>query len=205
MSWIKAPALEVRVGALETMNGADGITAAGLYARYLEAVFRYVLRRIPSVEEAEDITAEVFADAFVGLPRFRGDCAPQLWLLGIARRKVGLAWRRRAARRELLASELAEGPAADPLWETLVETEGPEAALMRVEARGVLRGLVAQLHPEQREALLLRYLEQLSVAEVAVVMGRSEASVKGLLRRARATLRQQGRGYFLEDEDDERA
>ena len=66
MSWIKAPALEARVGALETMNGAGRITAAGLYARYLEEVFRYVLRRIPSVEEAEDITAEVFADAFVG-------------------------------------------------------------------------------------------------------------------------------------------
>jgi DNA-directed RNA polymerase specialized sigma24 family protein len=53
-----------------------------------------VSRRVPGQEEAEDITAEVFAAAFVGLPRFRGHCPPYLWLLGIARRKIADALRR---------------------------------------------------------------------------------------------------------------
>src|SRR5207253_1579137 len=82
------------------------VTAAGLHERYLEDVFRYVLRRVPRREEAEDITAEVFAAAFAGLPRFRGQCPPYLWLLGIARRQIAIALRRRVARRETLASEL---------------------------------------------------------------------------------------------------
>lgn len=181
------------------MDEADWATAAVLHERYLEDVFRYVLRRVPSVPEAEDITAEVFAAAAASLRRFQGQCAPYLWLLGIARRKIADSLRRRAVRREVLHSEMTDDAAAsDPLWETLVAVEGPEAALVRAEARRVVRELVAGLSPDQREAVLLQYMEQLSLAEIATVMGRSEDSVKSLLKRARAVLHQRGQDYFLE-------
>src|SRR5207247_9221243 len=126
MAGIRAQAASARMGALDRMDRADWVTAAVLHERYLEDVFRYVLRRVPRWEEAQDITAQVFAAAFVGLPRFRGDCSPYLWLLGIARRQIAAALRRRAARPESLVSELAgASPAqapgepagdADPLW-----------------------------------------------------------------------------------------
>jgi RNA polymerase sigma-70 factor (ECF subfamily) len=181
------------------MERADWATAAVLHERYLDDVFRYVLRRVPLIQEAEDITAEVFAAAAVGLPRFHGRSSSYLWLLGIARRKVADSLRRRERRREALASELAEGgPEEDPLWETLVAVEGPEQALVRAEARGVVRSLIADLGGDQREAVLLQYMEQLSIAEIAVVMGRSQASVTGLLQRARQTLYRRGQAYFLE-------
>src|SRR5437879_11492919 len=109
------------MGALDRMNRAEETTAAGLHERYLDDVFRYVLRRVSRREEAEDITAEVFAAAAAGLPRFRGHCPPHLWLLGIARRQIAGALRRRATRRETLASELTHSsPGEDPLWESLV-------------------------------------------------------------------------------------
>ena len=54
----------------------DWATAAVLHERYLEDVFRYVLRRVPSVPEAEDITAEVFAAAAAASPAFPGQCSP---------------------------------------------------------------------------------------------------------------------------------
>jgi RNA polymerase sigma-70 factor, ECF subfamily len=177
------------------MSHADRTTAAELHERHLEDVFRYVLRRVASQEEAEDITAEVFTAAFEGLPRFRGHCAPILWLLSIARRKIIDAHRRRAARRETLTSELVD----EALHEALVAVEGPEAAFLRMEARRVLGELVTRLCPDQREALLLHYMEGLTVSEIAVVMARSPASVKSLLQRARATLHQRGRAYFLGD------
>jgi DNA-directed RNA polymerase specialized sigma24 family protein len=65
-----------------------------LHERNLKDVHRYVLRWVPQREEAEDITAQVFAAAFASLPRFRGQCSPYLWLLGGAtpaprRRKSG--------------------------------------------------------------------------------------------------------------------
>lgn len=200
---IRSQATCIEVGALDGMSRAYGVTAAELHERHLEDVFRYVLRRVGTQEEAEDITAEVFTAAFVALPRFRGQCPPYLWLLSIARRKIVDARRRRAARRETLASEL-EGDSAgvQALHDALVAAEGPEAAVMRAEARRMLGQLVAQLGTDQREALLLHYMEGLSVAEIAVVMARSHASVKSLLQRARASLHHRGRAYFLDDAEE---
>jgi RNA polymerase sigma-70 factor (ECF subfamily) len=202
MALNRSQVMDGRVGALDRMNPGERTTAAELYALYLEDVFRYVVRRVPWIEEAEDITAEVFAAAAAGLPRFRGQCPPRLWLLGIARRKIADALRRRSARRETLASELPDaGPESDPLWEAMATVESPEAALERVEARAVVRALLVQLSPDQREALMLQYMERLSVAEIAVVMGRSPTSVTGLLQRARETIYRRGSAYFLDDED----
>jgi RNA polymerase sigma factor (sigma-70 family) len=187
---------------------ADEASSAALHERYLEDVFHYVLRRVLRVDEAEDITAEVFAAAAAGLPRFRAECPPYLWLLSIARRQIARARRRRAARRESLASELAdEAPEAASLWEQArsaaggAVVEGPEAALIRAEARQMLAGLVSRLNPDQREALMLQYVEQLSVADIALVMGRSPGSVKGLLERAKASLYRHGRAYFSGEDE----
>src|SRR5262245_812900 len=127
-------ATTILAGAFERAEHGEAVTAAELHERHLEDVLRYVLRRVPSVEEAEDITAEVFAAAFVGLPRFRGQCSPYLWLLGIARRKIAYALRQRAARRETLAAELGhEFPEAAALCEMVATSDGPEAALVRAE------------------------------------------------------------------------
>jgi len=59
---------------------------------------------------------------------------------------------------------------------------------------------MSELHPDQREALLLKYVEGLSAAEVAVTMNRSPSAVNSLLQRARATLFQRGQAYFLNAE-----
>jgi RNA polymerase sigma-70 factor (ECF subfamily) len=144
----------------------------------------------------------VFAAAFVGLPRFRGPGSPYLWLLGIARRKIADALRRRTIQRETLASELIGGELdAGAPWAARATAEGPEAAVVRAEGARVLRALMAELSVPQREALLLQHMEQLTVPEIAVVMGRSPASVKSLLQRARAMLRRRGHGYFLDDDE----
>jgi RNA polymerase sigma-70 factor (ECF subfamily) len=180
----------------------ERVTLSALHERYVDDVFRYVSRRVPRREEAEDITAEVFAAAFVELPRFRGQCAPYLWLLGIARRKIVDSLRRRAVRRETLASELADAaPGADPLPERPAAAEGPEEALERAEEQRVVRELVEQLNEDQREALLLQYVEGLSIAEIAAVMGRSPAAANSLLQRARAALFRRGRSYFLGEDE----
>jgi RNA polymerase sigma-70 factor (ECF subfamily) len=192
------------------MNEADWVTAAVLHERYLKDVYHYVLRRVPRPDEAEDITSEVFAAAFAALPRFRGQCPPYLWLLSIARHKIVDWRRRRSARRETLASEL--GDRADEIAESWEQAllrageaagEAPQAALERGEARRVLHTLMAELNEDQREALVLKYGERLTMAEIAVVMGRSAAAVNSLLQRARAALYDRGRGYFLEDDEDQ--
>jgi RNA polymerase sigma-70 factor (ECF subfamily) len=198
--WVRSLEADVGVGKVADMESADRIDAAELHRLYLKDVFQYVARRVPR-QEAEDITMQVFAAALEALPRFRGQCPPRLWLLRIARGKVVDALRRRNVRQEMLASELGSGEAgAEPLIETLAATgEGPEAAYGRAEARREIRRLVEQLNPDQREALLLQHVEGLTIAEIAMVMGRSLAAVNSLLQRARATLFRMGRSYFLDD------
>jgi len=103
-------------------------TADALHQRYLADVFAYVARRIPNRHEAEDVTAEVFAAAFVALPDRRGTQGPYPWLLGIARRKVTDSlrhWGRLAGRVGALTDDL---PAAS--------RDLPEVALPRNSASG---------------------------------------------------------------------
>lgn len=201
----KLQAVQRRAGFFERMPRAEEITAAELHERYLEDVYRYVWQRVRAADAADDITAEVFAAATAGLARFRGQCPPYLWLLAIARRQIALARRRRLSRRETLASELGDVVTdATALWEALEAVEGPEKAVLRAEARRVLDGLVAELSPDQREALMLLYMEKLSVAEIAVVMRRSPGAVSNLLNRARAALYRRGRAYFLGEDEGER-
>jgi RNA polymerase sigma-70 factor, ECF subfamily len=205
MPVIKSQSMDVQAGALDRMNRADAITAAELHERYLKDVFRYVVQRVTSVEEAEDITAEVFAAATMGLAHFRGECPPYLWLLSIARRQIARAQRRQAVRRETLSSELAdERPEAEALWEALAAVEGPEAALLRAEAHRVLDRLLTLLNPDQREALMLHYMERLSVVEIALVMGRSAGAIASLLHRARAALYRQGWTYFAGNDEEQK-
>ena len=171
------------------------LTATALREHHLADVYRYVSRRIARREDAEDITAECFADAFDGLLRFRGHCEPKLWLLGIARRKVADALRRRIRRPEVLASE------TDGILTVLSDAASPETIAADNEARQHLRTIVMALNAAQREALLLHYVDDLSQAEVAVVMGKSPAAVNSLLQRARAAVLHKGRAYFLDQED----
>jgi RNA polymerase sigma-70 factor, ECF subfamily len=181
----------------------EGLAAETLYAQYLDVVYRYVARRVHPPEEAEDITAEVFAAAIQMLPRFRGECRPETWLLGIANRKVADTLRRRQRRRETLTTDLghATQDTTALLDALLAPTASPEVQTLRAEAQQLVRALVNGLKSEQREALLLQYVEELSVAEIAIVMRKSPAAVNSLLQRARQAISRQARGYFTDERE----
>jgi RNA polymerase sigma-70 factor (ECF subfamily) len=179
-------------------------SAQELHERYLDSVYSYVARRVPRREEAEDITAEVFVAALTSLPKRRGNAfaSPYPYLLGIARRKISDAHRRRQRGRwrELLSSEVSSHrDDSEDLFAVLQAPypSGPEASALRAERQKAIRSLVAGLKEEQREALLLHYVEELSLNDVAQVMGKSPAAVNSLLQRARQTLYARGQSYFL--------
>lgn len=152
-------------------------------AEYLADVFAYCSRRLLRREDAEDATAETFQAALTHLHRLKTQ-DPRLWLFGIARRKVADALRRNRRRRET--------PLPDDL--PAAQASGMEGD----EAQGEIRRLVMGLPGDQREALLLQYLEELDHKQIAVVMGRSPAAVNSLLQRARARVLRDGRAYFAQ-------
>jgi RNA polymerase sigma-70 factor (ECF subfamily) len=160
------------------------MTAERMRIDHLDAVYAYASRRLRR-EDAEDATAETFQAALDGLHRLRGT-DPRLWLLGIARRKVADALRRTARRRET------------PLAEDLPSPCGKTAEQTEADSR--IRSIVMSLPDDQRDALLLQHLEGLTMAQIAIVMGKTPAAVNSLLQRARARALRQGRAYFLEPE-----
>jgi RNA polymerase sigma-70 factor (ECF subfamily) len=166
-----------------------------LHQQTLEPVFAYVHRHCRRREDAEDITAEVYAAAVASIDRFRGEASILTWLIGIARRKLVDAARRRGRHPELLETDLTDGAMDAVALSGIPEAERagpehPEAALERRETAAGMRREVMALPDAQREALLLRCVEELSLSEIAQVLGRSENAVKGLLRRAKTALQE---------------
>jgi RNA polymerase sigma-70 factor (ECF subfamily) len=151
---------------------------AELYERNLARVYAYVARRVPTREEAEDVTAEVFQQALANLPRFEWRGVPfAAWLLRMAANAITDRWH--AAHRET-----PEG-----------EREPEESAIARDaagdnERRAILFDLVDTLPVDQRRVIVGRFVEQHSISEMAHEMDRTAGAIKQLQLRALKSLRE---------------
>jgi RNA polymerase sigma factor (sigma-70 family) len=132
--------------------------------------------------DPEDLLGEVFVSIVRDLPRFEGgEREFRTWSLTIAHRRLVDSWRKGRARPAVptAPAELAGlGPVSD------VETE----ALARLGTSSAERVLMS-LTPDQQEVLLLRIVADMTIEEVARVMGKRPGAVKALQRRALAALR----------------
>lgn len=155
---------------------------APLYERYVTRIYRYLRSRIPTDEEASDLTQQVFANALAALPTYRIGATPfAAWLFRIARNLATDAHRRR---RVTIA------------WEFLPESLHPlyqpdaESAIRRQEEAAHLRSLLMQLPPEKREIVLLRFVGGLTASEIGTVVGKSEAAIHKQLARTLRSLKE---------------
>jgi RNA polymerase sigma-70 factor, ECF subfamily len=136
-----------------------------LYDRYHEMVFRYVLFRVGDRQLAEDLTAETFLRALrrIASVSYQGRDIGA-WFVTIARYRL-----------EQTTSEIAD---LSP------STSGPEQQVLDGATHEELLRCVAKLNSDQKECIALRFLQGLSVAETARLMGRNEGAVKALQHRA---------------------
>jgi RNA polymerase sigma-70 factor (ECF subfamily) len=149
-----------------------------LYERHKQQVFRYLYYRLGDVPTAEDLTTETFLRVIQALPRFRNGGAPiQAWIFQIARNLATDRLRRtKRDRQELLDDEVID-PALPP--EIMAEK-----SLVVAELHTALQ----QLTDDQREVILLRFIEGLSIADVAHTISKSESAVKNLQLRGLRSL-----------------
>ncbi len=153
-----------------------------LYDAYQPAVNRYLLGMCSEVALAEELTQEVFVRAAASLLLFRGDSAVSTWLFRIARNTY-LSWAERQRDAEIDTEEF------NALPDQRIDGN-PEVELLRSEQRATIRRAMAMLPERQRTILLLRDLQGLSYAEIAVVLELSLAAVKVNLHRARLRFRE---------------
>lgn len=149
------------------------------YDRALPRVFGYALRRCGSTELAEDVTQQAFLEAVRHKADFRAEADPVTWLCAIARNKLADHFRReeRDARRHLRLVVTEIAPAREQsMWARQGEQQKIEEA-------------IRALPPLQRGAFVFRYLDDLSVREVAHLIGKSEKATESLLARAKQNFR----------------
>jgi RNA polymerase sigma-70 factor, ECF subfamily len=137
-------------------------------------VYGYLLPRCGSVADAEDLTAETFTAAIAALRRPDPPSVTVAWLIGVARHKLVDHWRRGERERRGLAAVGPDQP--DDPWKEVLDSSAAYSAL-------------ARLPGPQRAALALRYLDGLSVSEIADQLDRTPRGTETLLVRARAALR----------------
>ena len=138
--------------------------------------------RLQGAAEPDDLASETFIGVFTSLGAFRGDEAGlRAWVFTIGRRRLVDEWRRRG-RRPVLA-----GAGDDALREHR-GGDVEEDALALMSAHEV-HEVCARLPDDQRDVLLLRILADLTVEQVAAVLGRTAPAVKALQRRALTALR----------------
>jgi len=148
---------------------------AQLYEEHLNTVYRYVLYKVGDGGLAEELTAEVFSKAWEGIERFQWRNLPfQHWLLRIARNVVVDHWRMRRK---------ATSPIEDLRDAASDELPPDERVAREFEVETLRRGL-AQLPDEQRDVLILRFIEGYSHAEAADVLGKSVVAVRQIQVRA---------------------
>ncbi|MCC6147221.1 MAG: sigma-70 family RNA polymerase sigma factor [Anaerolineaceae bacterium] len=150
-----------------------------LYLLYAQPVFRYLYSRLGGFQEAEDATAQTFLAALERFPKYRHDGYFASWLFSIARNKATDYFRKRSKETSLDEAEFI--PVEANLLQSVIETE-------RISA---LSKLIGALPEEEQELIRLRYVAELSFAEIGHVLRQKEDTAKKSLYRLLARLKAQ--------------
>lgn len=148
---------------------------ADLYERHFERVYAFVVRRVGDRDAAEDVTSEVFHRALASLAKYEWRGAPfGAWLFRIASNAIADRFKRSAR------EAAAPADAADASVFPDVDHVEQVARLFR---------LVDALPADQRSVIIQRFVDELSIREVAQRMNKTEGAIKQLQLRALETLR----------------
>ena len=170
---------------IEKLKSGDSEAVVELYTAYADRIYSLVFNQVDrNRDAAQDIVQETFLAASKSASKFHGRSKVYTWLYSIAHRKVADFYRRkkREARYQTESSDghIDLGSGGEPLVTEIMEAE---------EKNRSIQETLSSLPLHYKEVLILKYVEEMPVAEISQVMGRSPKSVEGLLTRARRELR----------------
>ena len=149
-----------------------------LYRLHVDVIFRYIWGRVRDESVTEDLTAQVFLKALEGLPPYEPSGKPFVaWLYSIAYARIVDHWRKHERRVEVPLEETF--PARDLRPEEFLEAEADWAIAI---------DLLAQLTDDQQDVIILRFIGEMSLAQVAETLGKTVGATKAIQYRALASL-----------------
>lgn len=166
---------------LVALAASDKEAFGELYERYLTKIYSYVYYRTGNTQDAEDLTARVFQRAFSHIGSYIDKGAPfQAWLYRIAHNLLA-NWHRDQGKRKIIALEDYTAQA--------LPSDAPDHVTEEQDERNQLMRAVRRLPEDRQQLLLLKFIEQLSNAEIGEIMGKTEGAVKSLYHRTLLALR----------------
>jgi RNA polymerase sigma-70 factor, ECF subfamily len=163
-------------GTIQAARSGNRLARASLLRVLQDSWYRMVLRLLGDADRAKEATQETALRFLKQLPRFEGRSGIRTWSLGIA---INVA---REMQREKRSDELVDVASAG---------DGPHEELEQRERAKLVNRILDDLPLRQREAVLLRFFEELSVDETAVAMVCAAGTVKALVFQAIRTMRQE--------------
>ncbi len=146
-----------------------------LHQRFYEPVARYIQFKVGNPQTVEDLSGEVFVRVLEGLKRGRGWYdSPQAWIMGIARNVVVDYYRQRERVTEVALNEQI----------TAAENSDPIRQAVLSERQRQLMAAIQQLTDEQRDVILMRFMEGININGVAKATNKTPGAIKGLQYRA---------------------
>ena len=159
----------------------DPVALTQLYEENFDKIYRYIVLKIGDRTEAEDMTQQVFLNALQSISSYKWKGMPfTSWLYRIAHNQVVDYFRKKSKHATVPLDESLPIPAVDGDPKYTVER--------KIEMETVVMA-TKKLTQSQQEVISLRFASELSIAEVAGVMGKSEGAVKALQHSAIAALR----------------
>ena len=152
-----------------------------LYERYVGRIYTYIYYRTGNTHDAEDLTARVFYRAIEHIGRYRQRGVPfSAWLYRIAHNLVANYHRDRQRRQEV---------PLDDVVNLQTKMDPPEMTMMNTLDLERLLRVIQSLSSERQELLVLKFVQELSNAEIGKIMRRSEGAIKSLYHRTLLSLR----------------
>lgn len=159
--------------------------------KYQQLVFRTCMGFVHNKEDADDLTQEVFIQAYQSLPDFKMKSAFSTWLYRIAVNASLNRVRKSSGTSFLQRLESLFGSENKTDWQlTAVDTDDPENIIIRKEHSQWLQKALDSLPENQRTAIVLSKYDDLSQKEIAEIMNTTEGAVEALLQRAKKNLRE---------------
>jgi RNA polymerase sigma-70 factor (ECF subfamily) len=176
----------------------DESAVAEFYQNYADAVFRYAYRRSGECyEDAEEITQDTFTSAVTLAATFQGTSTVFTWLCGIAGLRIVDFYRRQHRGKRIPPGNVLALEALDDVSESASRSSTIDDVLNRLDAAHVADVMLECLADDEREALMLRCVEQLSIREISALMKRTEKAVEHLIARAKKKAATAAAGQML--------
>ena len=172
---------ELEVNTLVELAKDDKEAFGELYERFMPKMYSYIYYRTGNTHDAEDLTARLFFRAMSHISNYVDKGVPfQAWLYRIAHNLVA-NWHRDQGRRKIIT--------LDDYVAHALKSEAPDRLTEELEEQQQLLQAVRRLPEDRQQLLLLKFIDQLSNAEIGAIMERTEGAIKSLYHRTLMALR----------------